>query len=80
MGDGFDVHAVRHRMKLVRETREGALYQNRDAVPCPHCGDPFDELFLTDRPAHRFSPDEAISFCVVREPARFIVCTHRTDG
>ncbi len=76
MGEPFDVHAVRHRLKLRRETGGTALYENRDAVPCPACGDPFDELLITERRENRFDPDRPVAFCVIREADRLLVCTH----
>ena len=72
---GFDVHSVRHRVKLRRDTGETALYENRDGVACPVCGEPFDELLVTERRAHRFTPEGA-ALCVAREDDRLLVCTH----
>ena len=76
MNDQFDVHAVRHRLKLVRQTGETALYRNRDGVRCPACGDAFDELLLTERREHCFDPDRPVAFCVVREDDRLVLTTH----
>ena len=76
----FDVHAVRHRLKLVRDDGPTALYENRDGVACPACGDPFDELYLTERRANSFSPDRRVAFCVLREDDRLLLCTHEADG
>jgi hypothetical protein len=76
----FDVRAVRHRMKQVRDDGDASLYENRDGVACPACGRPFDELYLTERRANSFSPDRRVSFCVVREANRLLLCTHETDG
>ena len=72
----FDVHAVRHRLKQVRDDGPTALYENRGDVPCPACGDPFDELYVTGRRANSFSPDRRVAFCVVREADRLLLCTH----
>ena len=76
MSERLDVHAVRHRLKLRRDTGDAALYENRDGVACPACGDPFDELFVTERRSKRFDPDRPVAFCVVREDDRFLLCTH----
>jgi hypothetical protein len=48
--DGFDIHAVRHRMKLVRNAGTTELYENRDGVACPACEEPFDDLLVTEEP------------------------------
>ena len=76
MSDRFDVRAARHRLKLIRDTGDVALYENRDGVACPGCGDPFDELLVTTERSRRFSPAHAADFCVVRESDRLLVCTH----
>ena len=72
----FDEHAVRHRLKLHRDTGETALYGNRDAVACPACGEPFDELFASSRASETFRPDRRIGFCVVPDGDRVLVFTH----
>ena len=76
MSERFDVHAVRHRLKLLRDTGESALYENREGVACPACGEAFDELLVTERREHCFSPDRPVAFCLVREDARLLVATH----
>ncbi|MDS0299126.1 flagella cluster protein [Halogeometricum sp. S1BR25-6] len=77
MADRFDQHAVRHRMKLLRDDGDVTLYENRDGVPCPACGDVFDRLLLTERGAHSFDVGEHATFCVAHEDERLVVCTHR---
>jgi hypothetical protein len=76
MPERFDVHEVRHRLKLRQDTGETALYENRDGVACPACGAPFDELLITERRQNSFDPDRPVAFCVVREEDRLLVCTH----
>jgi hypothetical protein len=76
MADRFDQHAVRHRMKLLRDTGETTLYENRDGVACPACGDPFDRLLLTERDAHSFDVAEGGTLCVRRESERLLVSIH----
>jgi len=76
MSERFDVHAVRHRLKLLRDTGESALYENREEVACPACGEAFDELLVTERREHCFSPDRAVAFCLVHEEDRLLVATH----
>ncbi|RDI72908.1 DUF7385 family protein [Halopelagius longus] len=75
MADRFDQHAVRHRMKLLRDTGETTLYENRDGVACPACGDPFDRLLLSERDAHSFDIDGG-TLCVRREEGRLVVAMH----
>ena len=76
MADRFDQHAVRHRMKLLRDDGDATLYENRDGVHCPACGDPFTRLLLTERRTHSFGLDDSERLCVARERDRLVVCTH----
>ena len=76
MGDQFDQHAVRHRMKLLRSDGDVTLYENRDEVECPACGDPFSRILLTERRRHSFDLADAARLCVSREDDRLAVCTH----
>ena len=76
MSERLDIHALRHRMKLRRDTGDTALYENRDGVACPACGDAFDELLVTERETKSFDPDRPVAFCVVREDDRLLLCTH----
>jgi hypothetical protein len=78
MADRFDQHAVRHRMKLLRDTGETTLYENRDGVACPACGDPFDRLLLTDRATHSFDIGDGGRLCLKREGDRALVAMHRS--
>lgn len=72
----FDVHAVRHRMKLVRKTGTTELYENRDGVACPGCDEPFDDLLISNEHHHSFDPPASTRLCVVREDDRLLVLTH----
>lgn len=76
MAERFDQHAVRHRMKLLRDDSEVTLYENRDGVSCPACGAPFSRLLLTERRSHSFSLDGSERLCVTHEDDRLVVCTH----
>ncbi|GKZ12730.1 flagella cluster protein [Haladaptatus sp. T7] len=72
----FDVHAVRHRLKLKTDAGHSSLFENRGDVACPACDDPFAEVFITEKPAHSFQPTGSMRFCVVREEGRTMVFTH----
>jgi hypothetical protein len=74
----FDEHAVRHRLKLVTDTGVSVLYENRDDVACPVCGDPFDEFYAT-REAQSFRPSRPVGFCVAHTDERLLVFTHDAD-
>lgn len=76
MDPTFDPHAVRHRLKLVRNTGGTELYANRDAVECPVCAAAFDEAFVTTERSHRFDPPDGVSFCLLRDDERVTLFTH----
>jgi len=76
MPERFDQHAVRHRMKLLRDEGDVTLYENREGVRCPACSDPFSRLLLTERRAHSFDLDKTDRVCVTHEDERLVVCTH----
>lgn len=61
--DELDVHAVRHRLKLLRKAADEEHYEDRDAVACPACSDPFDELLATDDRERRFDPLDGVRIC-----------------
>jgi hypothetical protein len=71
----FDEHAVRHRLKLRRDTGESALYENRDGVACPVCGEAFDEFYATAG-AESFRPTVPVGFCVAHTDDRLLLFTH----
>lgn len=73
--DRFDVHDHRHALKLRTDTGDTQLWENREGVACPACGEAFVELAVTERRHNSFgSPDGR--FCVVREADRVLVFTH----
>ncbi|MFC7128093.1 DUF7385 family protein [Haloferax chudinovii] len=76
MTAGFDIHEVRHRVKLLRDDGETTLVENRDGVACPACGDGFSQLLISDRNAHSFDVDADTRFCVRRDGDRLLVATH----
>ncbi|ELZ78676.1 DUF7385 family protein [Haloferax larsenii] len=76
MTAGFDIHEVRHRVKMLRDTGDTMLVENREGVACPACGDPFSRLLISEQPAHSFDPDPGTRLCVRREDGRLLVSTH----
>ena len=71
----FDEHAVRHRLKLVTDTGASVLYENRDGVACPVCGEAFDEFYATSE-HESFRPDRVVGFCVAHTDERLLLFTH----
>jgi hypothetical protein len=76
MPAGFDVHEVRHRVKLLRDDGHTMLIENREGVACPACGDAFSQLLISARPAHSFDFGAGTRVCIRREDARLLVATH----
>jgi hypothetical protein len=79
VGDRIDFEAVRHRLKLLRDTGKTELFENRDDVPCPVCGEPFDEVLATAERSRQLAPNEPLDVCLVREPERMILFTHARE-
>lgn len=63
----FDIHAERHRLKQLRDDGDTTLFENRDGVECPACGQRFDRLFSTRRTAISFPENDGARFCLVRD-------------
>lgn len=76
MATGIDLEARRHRLKLLRDTGEATLYENRDDVECPVCGEPFDEVLATAEQSRTVSSDGGLRLCLVRETDRLVLFTH----
>ena len=75
MSDRFDVHEVRHRLKLRKDTGDTQLWENREDLDCPACEEPFADLLISERRQNSFNSPEG-RFCVVRESDRILVFTH----
>jgi hypothetical protein len=73
---GFDVHDHRHALKQLRDTGDTSLWENRRAVACPACEEPFDRLFTTRRSATRFPQNDGARFCLVRDDDAIHVFRH----
>ncbi len=65
---GFDLHAERNRLKQLTDDGDTRLFENRDDVPCPACGQPFERVFSTRRESVSFPETDGSRFCLVREP------------
>jgi hypothetical protein len=73
----FDVHEVRHRLKQRKDAGHTKLFENRDRVACPACGEPFDGLLAIDRREYSLDPPGSARLCVVREDDRLLLFAHR---
>ncbi|MFB6079853.1 MAG: flagella cluster protein [Haloferacaceae archaeon] len=76
MDERFDLRAHRHELKLVRESGERALYENRGDVACPACDRPFERVLASERRTESLRPDRRVDLCVARESDRVLVFTH----
>ncbi|CAI49167.1 uncharacterized protein NP_2152A [Natronomonas pharaonis DSM 2160] len=65
--NGFDIHANRHRLKQLKDSGDTKLFENRDDVECPACGEPFSRLFSTKQRATSFPKNDGARFCLVRD-------------
>lgn len=62
----FDVHDHRHRLKQVTDRGDDKLFENRDGLACPACGEAFGRLYSTRRSATSFPENDGSRFCLVR--------------
>ncbi|KZN25780.1 flagella cluster protein [Haladaptatus sp. R4] len=76
MTEGFDEHAIRHRLKLKKDAGHSSLFENRDSVACSVCGEPFSEVFVTEERGHSFQPTGSMRFCILRDDDRTCMFTH----
>jgi hypothetical protein len=76
----LDFEAVRHRVKLIEDSGDTRIFENRDGVPCPVCGDPFEEALATGEATHQLGRMPQHRFCLVREEDTMVILTHATEG
>lgn len=76
MSNRLDFESVRHRVKLVRDSGDERLFENRDGVTCPVCGDTFDEALASTSRTCQLTPGSGVDVCLVREDDRVVVLTH----
>jgi hypothetical protein len=62
---GFDLHGERHRLKQLTDDGDTKLFENRDGVACPACGEPFGRLFVIGRETVSFPENDGSRFCLV---------------
>lgn len=77
---GVDFEAVRHRVKLVEDTGDSRLFENRDGVPCPVCEEPFDEALETERRTEQLSPPGSLTLCLLNGEEKLVLFTHASDS
>jgi len=71
----LDIHDQRHRLKLLKDTGDTTLVEDRDDVACPVCGESFHRALLTERPGQSFDDVDG-GFCVGRDANRLYLFTH----
>jgi uncharacterized Zn ribbon protein len=75
-----DFEAVRHRVKLLKDTGDTRVFENRDDVECPVCGEPFAEALASQRETEQLSPRDGLSLCLLNEADRVVLFTHAGDS
>jgi uncharacterized Zn ribbon protein len=75
-----DFEAVRHRVKLLEDTGDSQVFENRDGVECPVCGRAFAEALASERRSEQLSPRDGLSLCLLNEGDRMVVFTHEGDS
>lgn len=73
--DGFDVHDYREALKLLSQDRERTVFENRESLGCPACGEIFDRLVVTAaRTASLGDPPGPV--CLARTDEELLVVVH----
>lgn len=76
VSDGFDVHDYRSKLKLVRQDRGTMYLENRNDCRCPACEQPFERLFVSEKPEVSFGSAPNGPICLVRTDDELLVLTH----
>lgn len=71
----FDVHEIRHKLKLHNDSGDRQLWENKKDASCPACEESFLELLISNLRENSFNRPDG-RFCVVREDDRLLVFTH----
>jgi len=72
----IDFEDERHRVKLVRDSGETRLYENRGDVDCPVCGEAFDEGLVTVSDSRQVTPGSGVQLCIARGEDELYLFTH----
>ena len=75
-GDRFDYHRARQGLKLVKDTGDTKLLKNKEGYACPACGNPFEQLYVSEKQHNTFDPSGATPFCIRRESDRILMFRH----
>ena len=74
---GFDVHAHRHGLKLLKQDVDTwELANPDDHYACPSCGRAFDRLFVTAEETVTFGSAPSSPICLARTPEQLLLLTH----
>ena len=77
---GFDVHAHRHGLKLLKQDVDTwELANPDDNYACPSCGRAFDRLFVSAAETITFGSAPSSPICLARTPEQILLTTH-PDG
>ncbi|RQG99245.1 DUF7385 family protein [Natrarchaeobius oligotrophus] len=80
MNVDFDVHEHRHRMKLLRDSGDVAVFDDRDGLTCPVCSRAFDRLVLIRAETFSVPQHAGAPFCLVRRDDDVALFRHeKTD-
>ena len=77
--DGFDVHAHRDGLKLLKQGADSWHLSNPDdEYACPACGRAFDRLFVSAEPTVTFNSAPNGPICLARTDGELLVLTHES--
>ncbi len=76
MATAFDIHEHRHQLKQRRDSGDTQLFDARDRIACPVCGEPFERLFRAERSAVQFPENDGARFCLVHNEEAILLFRH----
>lgn len=72
----FDIHDHRHELKQLRDSGKTKLFENREGIACPACGDQFTKLFLTRKDTTKFPENDGTRFCILQQEGEVLLFRH----
>lgn len=76
MDADFDFHDHRHQLKQLRDGGDVKLFENRDALTCPVCGEQFDRLLILETRTFSVPENDGRPFCLLRRHEDAVIFRH----
>ncbi len=76
MSTEFSIHDHRHQLKQLRDAGTTALWDNRKALSCPVCEEPFDRLIVTKQRETMLPETDGARCCLLNQDDALYVFRH----